>query len=168
MLNHGVLVELLLVFQESLDQEHTDLVKPLSVINAEREEWVYQSKYGEDGTEEQTSNKRDMLLHLQLLPQELSHWFWLEVTESAKSHKSHWLLKTKLNHMKRPRMHSTFWRDSVHSKMFKRLSQQKLLELVSAKLEPRDTRSERAHSLSTSMRTPNYWRLSEVIINIIF
>jgi hypothetical protein len=37
-LNPGVQVEPLLVFQEFQDQEHIDLVKPLSVINAEREE----------------------------------------------------------------------------------------------------------------------------------
>lgn len=72
-LNPGVQVEPLLVFQEFQDQEHIDLVKPLSVINAEREEWVAQSKYGEDGTEEQTSNKRDTPLLQQLLPQELFH-----------------------------------------------------------------------------------------------
>ena len=166
MLNPGVLVELLLVFQEYLDQEHIDLVKPPLVTNVEREEWVYQSKYGEDGTEESISNKRDTQLLQLLLPQELFHWYWLEDTESVKSHKSHLLLKTKLNHMKRLLMLSISWRDSVLLKMFKKLFPQKLLELVSVNKEERNTELERVHLLSISMRMLNCWKLLEVIILI--
>jgi len=50
----------------------------------------------------------------------------------------------------------------VHSKMFKRLLTQRLLELVWENLEIRDSELERVHLLFISMKTLNLLRLSEM------
>lgn len=60
-LNLGELVELFLVFQESVVQELVEMVKVLSEICVEKVECLHQSESGEDGTEELTLSKRDML-----------------------------------------------------------------------------------------------------------
>lgn len=68
-LNLGELVELLLVFLELLDQEHTDQDKLLSVTCVERVVCSLPSRCGEDGIDVSTSNKRDMPLLQLLQPQ---------------------------------------------------------------------------------------------------
>lgn len=58
--NHGVLVELFLVFQELEVQEPVDQAKVLSVTCVEKVECSLLLDFGEDGTEEQILNKEDM------------------------------------------------------------------------------------------------------------
>jgi len=60
--NHGELVELLLVFQESQDLVQAELDKELSEINVVKEECPILWKHIEDGTEKLILNKEDMPL----------------------------------------------------------------------------------------------------------
>lgn len=138
-LNHGVLVELLLVFPELLDLVLTEVVKLHSVTCVERDECLPPSRPGEDGTEESTSNKRDMLLPLPWLPLVLFPWYWLVVIVSTKSLNYHWSLKIDLNPSRRPRKQSHSSRDSEPSKTSKKSSIIRLSELDSENSETRDT-----------------------------
>jgi hypothetical protein len=88
-LNHGVQVELLPEFPELLDLVHTEVVKLLLVTCVERVECLLPLRYGEDGTEESTSSKEDMLLLQLLLLLVLFPLYLLEVTDSAKFPRFH-------------------------------------------------------------------------------
>jgi hypothetical protein len=79
----------LLVFHVFLDLVLIDLVKPLLVICAEREECLTHLKLGEDGTEELILNTKDTLYLQPLLLLLLLLSSWLEVTELQMFHKFH-------------------------------------------------------------------------------
>jgi len=112
-------------FPESPDQEPTEPDKPPSETCVEKEECLLPSKPTEDGTEKLMSPKEDTLLPPLWLPLLSTPSSLPEDTELNKSLKSLSLLKTELNHMKKPKTPFNSSRDSEPTKTFKKLLIQK-------------------------------------------